>query len=278
MADRRKDFLSEEEAARVWRRAARLQNAAGGEAETTRVDDDEAIPTPEGYALTHVKSAAIEAGIASEFVESALRDVLMESALPETGSSHALARRFLNDPPGMITSRRVVEGTPEEVFSVMQTVLPENPYRLTLTDKHGDPLDGGVLVFDLPAMASPFERGFAFAAADAGLKQLSVSLRPIEGSPTSCEITVSSPVTSHNVGFGLGVLVTTLAGGAGLATLGTLGMVTGVGPVGFAVGALLGGGFGRKGFRALYRGSMQRAQRALDGLVGAVATRVGVVW
>ena len=103
-------------------------------------------------------------------VEAALADLRVERTLPKAEKSQRLARRFLNNPPDTITVRRVVEATPEEVFSAMQAVFPNDPFRLTLTDQQGDPLHGGLLVFDLPGVKNPFERGFAFETAEAAYK------------------------------------------------------------------------------------------------------------
>ena len=73
MTEQDPDILSEEEAARLWERAAQLQAESTGETETPDVQDAR-IHTP-GYALTHVRSAALEAGIDSEYVETALAEL-----------------------------------------------------------------------------------------------------------------------------------------------------------------------------------------------------------
>ena len=91
-------------------------------------------------------------------------------------------------------------------------------------------------------------------------------------------MTVHSPVTSHNIGFGIGMFAATLTGGAGFVAFGALGLAIGIGPVAAVGGVLLGAGLGVKGFRALYAYAMRRARRALEGLVGAVAVRAKGVW
>jgi len=271
------EILSEEEAARLWARAAQLQAEAAGRVSAPEGEGD--VAPASGYALTHVRAAALEAGISTEFVEAALTDLRVERTVP-TARGHALARRVLRDPPDTITVRRLMEATPQEVLSAMQAVFPDAPFRLTLMDQQGDPLHGGVLVFDIPSNNNnnPFDTGFAFAAKEAGLRQVFVSLRSIERSVPSCELTVHSPVTSHNIGFGLTMVAATLSGGAGLASLGALGVVIGLGPVGAIVGAFLGAGAGAKGFQAVYAFAMRRARRSLEGLVSAVAARASGVW
>ena len=276
MTERDPEILSEEEAARFWGRAAQLQAEAGARIEGPEVDDAP-VPTP-GYALTNVRSAALEAGIAPEFVEAALADFRAGRALSKVEKSHALARRFLNHPPNTITVRRIIEASSEKVLSAMEATFPATPFRLVLTDQQGDPLDRGVLVFDIPERSNPFQRGFGFVTAEAGLRQVFVSLRPIEGPTPSCEMTVHSPVTSHNIGFGIGTVAATLTGGVGFKVLGGLGVATGIGPIAAVGGVLLGVGLGVKGFRALYSYAMRKALRALEGLVGAVAVRAKGVW
>ncbi len=278
MTERDPEILSEEEAARVWGRAAQLQAEAAGDVPAPTVETDEDGPPSRGYALAQVRSAALEAGIAEQFVEAALADIRVERLLGNERRGHALARRFLNHPPNTITVQRVVAATPQEVLSAMEAVFPGEPFRLTLTDQQGDPLDGGMLAFALPGPRTPFERGFAVETTDAGLKQVFVSLRPVDEPIGGCVITAQSPVTSHNLGFGLGMLVTTLTGGVGLGGLGALGIAIGIGPVGAIGGVLLGAGLGVKGFRALYHFSMRRATKALEGLVGAVAARAKGIW
>jgi hypothetical protein len=278
MTERDGDILSEADAARVWSLSARLQAEASGAVETTEVHEDDGGVPDSGYALVHVRSAAQEAGIADEFVDAALADLRAEQALSRVERGHSMARRFLSHPPDTVTVRRVVEAEPEEVLSAMQAVLPSEPFRLTLTDQEGDPLQGGVLIFALPGMKTPFERGFAFEATEGGLRQVFVSLRPIQGQTMSCEMTVRSPVTSHNIGLGLGALVATLTGAVGAGALGAIGVATGIGPVAAVGGGLLGAGLGVKGFRALYRFAVRRAGKALEGLVGAVGVRAKGLW
>ncbi len=283
MAERDPEILSEEEAARFWERAAHLQAEAARRAEAPDVPSGATPPT--GYALTHVRSAALEAGIADEFVDAALADLRAERALPTAQKGKGLARRFLNHPPDVITVRRVVEATPQAVLSAMEAVFPDEPFRLTLTDQQGDPLDRGVMVFDIPGAGGPFPQGFAHTMRESGLKQVFVSLRPIEGSTPSCEMTVYSPVTSQSLGLAIGLVVTTLAGGVGFgvgvlggAALAALGVVTGIALVVPAGGVLIGGGLGVKGYRALYRYAMRMGRKALEGLIGAVAVRTKGVW
>ncbi len=283
MADRDPEILSEEEAGRLWERAAELQAEAAKRIEPREVSNLESVP--QGYALTHVRSAALEAGIGTEFVDTALADLRSERALPKAQKSHPLARRFLKNPPHTITVRRVIDATSQDVFSAMEAVFPEEPFRLTLIEKQGDPLRQGILTFDIQGLDTTLPHGFAYAAREIGLRQVFVSLRTIEGSRPSSEMTVHSPITSHNIGLAIGTLAGTLggaigfgvgvAGGVGLAALG---LASGIVPVIAIGGVVAGGGLGVKGFRALYHYSVHKARKAIEGLVGAVATRAQGGW
>ena len=283
MAEHDPESLSEEEAARLWERAAQLQAEAAKRVEAPDAQGEATAPS--GYALTHVRSAALEAGIASEFVDAALDDLRAERALPKV-ARNSLARRFLNHPPDTITVRRVIEATPQEVLTAMGAVLPEEPYRLTSTDQKGNPLDRGVLVFDIQGLNAPFPQGFALEAKWGGLRQVFVSLRPIEGATPSCEMTVHSPVTSHKVGLFQGLLATTLTGSAGFgvglfggSALAALGLVSAiVVPIAAVGGVFLGAGLGLTGYRSVYGYCMRRGRKALEGLAGAVAVRAQGVW
>ena len=292
--------VSETEAQAIWSRASELQAQTGLEPRPTPV------PTPRdaagdasrtsGYDLSAVRDAALEAGIPAQYVEHAM----VEHGLAQPGApavstsplatgyslgavqhSTALARRFLKHPPNVITVRRVIGAAPRDVLAAMEAVFPEEPFRLSFADQQGDPLDGGVLAFNIAGTHAFTYQGFGFATRDAGLRQVFVSLRSVEGESASCELTVHSPVTSHNIGFALGTLLSTLSGGAGLAGGVGLGVVIGIAPLlpaVAAVGLLAGGGLGLKGYRALYARSMSRARTALQGLLGAVAARAEGVW
>jgi hypothetical protein len=277
------EILSEEEASRLWERAAQLLAEASGTSEPTDVQTT-ALP-PSGYSLEDVRSAALEASIGEKFFEAALVDLRSERTLPAVGRGGKLARKFLKNPPSTITVQRILEATPQTVFAAMEAVLPEEPFRLTLTDQEGDPLNQGLLVFNIPEVPSPLARGFAFEARDGGLQRIFISLRPIEGPTPSCEITVYSHVTSHKVGLGLGVLMGTLFGGAGYSVgwiggiaLGGVGVMTGLGPLAAVGGAVVGGAVGIQGFRVAYGSGMKRAHKALEGLVSAVGARAKGVW
>ena len=90
MSSDKQGRLSEEMAERLWKRAAelqadaarRLESKSRTEAHLELVESDDS-----GYALEHVRQAAVEAGISTEFVEAALTELKTEVAItPETHS------------------------------------------------------------------------------------------------------------------------------------------------------------------------------------------------
>ena len=287
-------FLSEEEAARFWQRAAQLQDEATQKAEALareRGSEEADVAAPEGYALTHVRSAALEAGISEEFMDAALADLRAERALPRKKGGWGLARRILKHPSDTITVRRVIEASPEEVFSAMQDVFPREPFRLTVSDQKGDLLDGGVLVFDIQGFGGTgMPEGLAGDAGWSALRQVLVSLRPIEGARPSCEVTLRGPVGwSSGMDLFQSGLVSVFAGVPGFG-LGSFGLALSYNlaagsPVWAAVaavlavgGGLVGGGLGVKSYRALYSWGIGRGRRGLEGLLGAIAGRAQGGW
>jgi len=292
------EFLNEEEAAQLWQRAAQLQAEAARRAEKAESEKAESegaesatadVAPPEGYALTHVRSAALEVGITDEFVDAALADLRAERTLAQEKRGWRLARWFLKDPPETQTARRVIEAGAPDVLSATAAVFPGEPYRLTMTDRQGDPLKGGFLVFDVQGLNSPFPRDFALEAKYGGIRQVFLSLQPIEGATPSCEVTLRSPVAwSHNQDLAVGGVVTGitgaiglglgLAGAAAVAAIGLSGIGVVVAPAILVAGGATGGGLGVKGYRAMYRYAMRRGERALDGLLGAVASRAEGGW
>jgi len=286
MAEGEQVILSGDDAARVWRLSAQLQAEATGGVATPEIAGALGDRCSSGYPLTLVRSAAREAGIDDTYMDAALADLRAWQVLSGAGRGHSLAWRLLGHPPDMIVARRVIDAGAADVVAAMQSILPGEPYRLALRDRQGDPQHGGVLLFDMPGMKSPFERGFGYETNEIGLRQMLVSLRAIEGPSPSCEMTVHSAVTAHNTGFTVGIVAATVAGavGAGIfgalgvAVGGALGIAAGVVPVAGVSGGLAGAALGIKGFRAVYRFAARRAHAALEGLLGAVAARAEGAW
>jgi len=303
MPDER-EYLTQEEAARLWARAAQLQVDDARQAEVGAAQEAagrlgaDAAGAPEGYALTHVRTAAVEAGIGADFFDAALADLRAERAVPSfaRGPGGRLARIVLGRPEDAITVRRVIRAGPRHVLAALEAVLPAAPYNLTLRDQRGDPEVGGVLVFDIlgASFTGHAGGGFAGEASWADFRQILVSLREPQADPPSVELTIRAPVSwafSVNAGFcglftvlggGLGLGVGS-AGGAGIAalaaTLGLAGGAVGILAALVVTGGAVGGGMaGTKLYRALYRYALRKGRTALEGLAAAVSAKAQGGW
>lgn len=287
--------MSEEMAARLWKRAAELQSEAARRAETTSLlaaESEISEPETAGYALAHVRQAAEEAGIGGEFVDAALAEVAAGVAVGDHKDSvlDKIALTLLKSPPEFLEVRRVMAATAEDVYRTMQVVFPAAPYNLALRDIHGDVLRGGVMIFDVPAVTAFGYTQFEHDMSYPGIKQLMASIHPIEDA--SCEVVVRGSLrpgrriaggifgtlTAGAAGFGalaggvgLGVAVGTALG---VGTLGLLPLVAGFGLVG-------GGSFGaasRAMFRKFYDFSLVRGVHAMEGLLGTLNVSVVSDW
>ena len=280
-----RDILTEDEARRLWQKAAQLQAEAARLAEAKASHDAEGdVEGPrrdgEGYALVHVRAAAVEAGISEEFVDAALAAVRAEGAVEGGGGAekYRFSRFVMGNPPGSVESRRTVRAAPE--------LLPHEPYTLTLMDRIGDPLRGGTLAFDIQGVgfATAGNPGFKGDAAFADLRKVYVTLVPLPGSPARCEVTVRAPVAwALRLNAGISLLAAGMGGGLGVGmgfaaatALGLIGSVAAPLLVATAAGVAGAGSLG--GLRAVYRYGLGRGTKALDGLLAAVAAKAEGGW
>ena len=288
--------ISEEQARALWRRAAELQAEAARRLEERSQQlaprGHSADPVEvEGYRLADVRAAAEDAGISAEFLDRALvesRNGALGEGVEERPS--AMAARFLGQPPHSLEVSRVIHAPAEEVYAAMQRVLPARPFRLNLIDHHGaDPLDGGVLVFKVPAYsytAATADQSFAYEMAWIDLKQLLFSLRRLDTDPPATELTVQGSLThSHKlnmwVGGGISGVLALLsgvggafAGGAAGVALGIGGLTAGAAVAGFLAGGVGVGGLAMLGWRGVYRYALRRGEKAIRNLIGSIAVDI----
>lgn len=290
-----RQHLTEEMAARLWRRAADLQAEAARRAEMTPLLAAESGSPGQdstGYSMAHVRQAAEGAGIAGEFVDAALAEVVAGAAVGDRDHSvlDKIALRFLGRPPDFLQVRRVIAASAEDVFRTMQAVFPASPYNLALREVQGDVLEGGLLVFDVPAVTPLRYTRFEYDMSYPGIKQLLASIHRVEDA--SCEVVlrgslrpgrriaggVFGTVTAGATGIGAvvgGVGLGMTAGvGLGLGALALVPLVAGLGLVG---GATFGGA-SRAVSRRIYSFSMNRGLRALEGLLGSLNGSVVSAW
>lgn len=294
-------LVSEAQAAVVWRRAAQLQADALRRLDAQRElaaraaseqDVAAAVPTA-AYKLQDVASAAAEAGISRQYVAMALAELPREqAALPavsETGISEEVATRALGTSERSIAVSVRVAASPAKVLRAMGTMLAQQPYSLVFREAvGGHPLDGGVVVFDLPglvvgaggAMAGSVNWYWMNLHQSLEAKQVHVTLRADGTSGASSVLTMTADLRpgvrrnvlaarwlSGSVGAFVGTLSTlVMAKAAGLAVLAALGAGGGLG---LGITAL-----GLWAYRPLYRSVVAKARGEMERALGAVAGTV----
>ena len=248
--------LSEGEAAALWRRAAQLQADALQRLEAAR----DLRPRPssgDGYPLVDVVAAAQEAGISRQYVAMALAERPRDGAAPmvSSGVDEAQARRFLGTDQRSLAESCIVPAPPARALRALGAVLTQAPYELALRETVGaHPLDGGVIVFDLPGPIvgaggqSATRLNFYWMGTHQQLeaRQVQVTLRALAGDPARTELTMSCdlrPGVRRNVrasqwiagvlgGVGSTITGAVLAKGAAVAvSVGVLGPAAGAGVV-----------------------------------------------
>jgi len=269
--------LTEEEARRLWERAAELQAEAAPQEHPSELDSgapgDGSSP---GYAVDVVRQAALDAGIDQEFVDKALVEVHTEA---EGGVLDRWADRFLKDSPKWLTVRRTLDITPEAAYASLQRVLPNAPYDFSLIGTRGvSPLEGGRLIFEVPNQVGIANQGNATVfdiRHHGGILEIEVSLRAVgDGEQTEVEIAAQlarSRRLTFLVSHGLGG-VGTVAGAAITGAI-SVGLYAPVAVV--LVLAAMGGAGGflgaTRGSRRLHGWGAGRAKKAFDRLIGAIA-------
>lgn len=274
MSKNPRDSLTEEEARDLWHRAAELQAKAAQRLEERSLElapRESDARSPDGYALDHVRKAAVDAGISPEFIDQALAEAAVEGAVVKRAPDGILTRVFLGKVDEEVELSRVIQNPPEEVYAAMQRIFPGAPYHLSLVDTEGDdPLNGAVLVFDVPKLMSGQDMTFAYEMAYGDFKRFYVALRPLGEDDSRSELTIRSPLgPSKKIG---------LMAGAGLTAALTLlgGLIAGetAGPAaGWATMATV-AGLGTWGWRAVYRYGIRRSAKAVEALLGAVASDI----
>lgn len=251
--------LSEERARQIWRRAAELQAEAAARLEKrSRLLAPGEADTSEQFALTDVRSAALEAGISPEFVDLALAESTSPGVAVTNDAAMQRARRFLGDRRRSVEVSRVINAPPARVHEAMQRVLPSARYALLLVDTLGDnPLEDGVFVFEPPSMWTQNGAASTFASRMGGIsaKRLYLSLRDVGSGRTEVSIRVPldrALLINYRVGASLGSalgiggglmafgIVTTATAGLALPVAASLAALGGLG--GLAVGG--GGSWG----------------------------------
>ena len=296
--------LSEQEANAVWRRAAQLQAEAAARLESMTRERAALGPAgqagqssrvaagdePTGFNLTAVQAAAEEAGISRQFVQIAMAELQADRGagrglVSRGAEASRMVRAFLGRHPRAITVSRIFNYSPKRVLAAMGAALQHPPAGLKLRETiGGHALHGGVLVFDIPAIAEYSMDGSGIAYGNylwtwtryqLWVKTLRAQLAAVPGDSSRCEVTLTiEPPEGHassvweSVGFGAGggfvggVTGLILAKKAILVAL--LGLPAAV--------PLLAGGFalGAVGNRLLYQWALRVAREELGKALGEI--------
>ncbi len=277
--------VSEEDARAIWQRAAELQAEAATRLQARyRAGEGAAAPaslTPSaGYRFRDVESAAKEAGIGAEFVALAVAERRDQRSVVAAQASSGDERRWtqmLGTEARTISAVTMVPGTPQDVLTAVGQMFAQFPYRLTLRDTvGGHPLDGGVLVFDVPQLVMGSVGGeglsmFSYRMTGIELRVLNVTVRPAAsgGTEVRCYGDLRPGMrgnwkVSKGIASVISVLGAGFGGGIGVFALG-LGAVAAV-PALAAAGTV---GVASLGwYRWLYRYSLRKATDELNQMLG----------
>ena len=159
-----------------------------------------AVPSG-GYKLVDVAAAAEEAGISRQYVAMALAEIPRGGLAVESTSADVnerVATRYLGTTQRSLAVSVTVNASPARTLRALGAALQQAPYSLVVRETIGaHPLDGGVIVFNLPA-------GLVSASTGESLnywmglrhqleaRQVQVTLRPMPGDPTRTEVTMTA--------------------------------------------------------------------------------------
>lgn len=280
------ELISEERVHAALRRAAQLQVEAVERLEQQAREKIESGSgaEPGGFLREHVEAAAAEAGISPEFLRQALleQDALGEHAADLAPWVDRMGNRMLGTKQRSLELSRTIDAEPAAVLEAMQRIFPAHPYGMTLVDSAGGlPLEGGVLVFQIPRysmVSMAITSTFSYNATCVDLLQLHVSLRAVHvGQRIGCEVTFRGDLrtsTRRNVWAGLGisggggVLGAIMSGAVVLAT----GAVLPLAVAGVAAGVATFGGATAIGYGAIYRYYLKKMIGELETLLKVVDT------
>lgn len=275
-----KEYLSEEQAHALWRRAAQLQaDAADRQDDRTRLLAGAGDPADTAIRVTDVETAGAEAGIAPEFIRLARAETIASGSRPLSPRMDRAATRILGTDRRVIEISRTLSAAPRHVLEAIGRVFPGNPYYLNLVETLGEPGDGGVMVFDVTRRNIERATSFSWNMLIADITQILVMVRPSSERENATELVL---VASLNYARKLNLGVATgLSGAAGIGG-GLFGAAVGVGVLGLGALAVLPAAAVAAGavgitvgaIRPLYRWGLRKGTRGLEGLVRAIDLRL----
>ncbi len=286
--------ISEEEARRLWERAAELQAEASRKEEgsRTRGEEDRLLGSgrsdeSSGYSLTHVRQAGIEAGIRSEFLDLALAEEVvleLEGGSEESPYDRSM-QRFLSDRRRALEVQKEYHFSPRSVWMALEKVLADEPNGLELLDtRGGSPAEGGIAILESPSTQTA-DGSLKYLSTTVDTRRYLVRIAPLPGASEEaegCEVLIRVPLRrSRRINGGVSLGFTggfgLLGGVGGLALAGSL-AATGIGAVplglllaGGGLGGTVGvGGLTRMGMKAIYHYYLRSLERALKKILNRV--------
>ncbi|MEO8451300.1 MAG: serine/threonine-protein kinase [Gemmatimonadota bacterium] len=288
------EVVGTEEARAIWLRAAQLQAEAATRLQERyrepTLEESGATPAPTGgFRLKDVEIAAIEAGIAPEYVALAMAQRPTGEAIGtrelSSAQEHRLTR-MLGTRDRSISVSRVIRARPKAVLEAIGRVFTVHPFSLKLRDTvGGHPLEGGILVFDVPLIRFRSDqmvgnRGraytlFSYRLTQIDLDRLNVVIKPLGPPAEACEVTAYGDLRrglSKNWRIDKWITGVASLGGAGAgAAVGLSALAsTAVAALAATGGAVVFGAAALGWYRWLYRSTLGKSRAELEKLLAAI--------
>jgi predicted Ser/Thr protein kinase len=296
--------LSEVQAAAIWQRAAQLQADALHRLESRRDllhreaghAAVEEVAAAEGYRVRDVAAAAVEAGISRQYVVMALAELPPDTSVVAStevmGVSEETATRYLGTQERSLAVSLVIPAPPARTLRALGEVLQRSPYELRLRETMGaHPLDGGVMVFDLPGpimftsdpASQPLNTYWMATHQQFEARRVQVTMRALPSDPGRTELSMQCdlrPGVRRNVRWSKGI-AGALGGTTAIATGGAIALNAALTTAAIvtiaAVPALIGGAVAA-GSLALYRRSysstLEKGRIEMRGALEAVSAAI----
>jgi eukaryotic-like serine/threonine-protein kinase len=288
--------VSPERAQQIWRRASELQAEAATRVQrryrTAALTEQEPAVPSGSYCLRDVEAAAIEAGIATEFVALAIAEEGHAGPAPTVAGSDRRDRLYtslLGTQARSVSVARTIPATAREVLEAIGRVFPVAPFFLSFRETvGGHPVDGGVMIFDVKLIrmsdsstgVSNYYSPFMQRMTQIDVPQLSVTIRALGGPTAATEVSVYGDLRKGlqtNLKWDSWIAGTTAVGGAaaggalGAAGLGFGALLAAVPAIG--IGVLVGGG-ALGCYRWIYRRALAKTTQELESLLLAVESSI----
>lgn len=280
--------ISSDDAMAVWRRAAELQAEAASRLESRMRDTAATAPDTsltDAYRLRDVEAAAAEVGISQRYVALALAELqtapdAIQRAKPMSPFKERLATRLFGTTQRTLSVSRVFRFSSKVVLQAVGRTLQAPPYSLALRDTlGGHPLDGGVLVFDLPAMTDANYR-WTWTRYGVYVPEVRVTFASVPNDPRACEVSMHLDLrrglTANIAGYTVGTAATSGVSAMFGALVGAKGLaLAGAALLGPAFGAaVLVGGACIAGSGKLYRWELVKTTAELQAALAAVEAAI----